>query len=92
MSAPQVSYSEATLASDHISHGTPAAFREHIFEMAGLAAIQAELAMRYAELGDDVGLEYATRRWIAYTRAALGTLKDLKAMNNKEAQNEQLRA
>jgi hypothetical protein len=69
---------------DHISHGTPAAFRAYIFEMAGLAAIQAELAMRYAELGDDVGLEYATRRWVAYTRAALGTLKDLRAINERK--------
>jgi hypothetical protein len=78
---------------DHISHGTPAAFRAYIFEMAGLAAIQAELAMRYAELGDDVGLEYATRKWVAYTRAAFGTLKDLKQMkNHKEVHNEQLRA
>ncbi len=79
--------------SDRISHGTPAAFREYIHEMAGLAAIQTELAMRYAELGDDVGLEYATRRWVAYTRAAFGTLKDLKQMNDhKEVRNEQLRA
>jgi hypothetical protein len=70
--------------SEQISHGTPAAFREYIFEMAGLAAIQAELAMRYAELGDDVGLEYATRRWVAYTRAALGTLKDLRAINERK--------
>ncbi len=81
------------MASDQVSHGTPAAFREYIYEMAGLAAIQAELAMRYAELGDDVGLEYATRRWVAYTRAAFGTLKDLKQMNDhKEVRNEQLRA
>ncbi len=70
--------------SDHISHGTPAAFRAYIFEMAGLAAIQAELAMRYAELGDDTGLEYATRRWVAYTRAAVGSLKDLRAMNDRK--------
>ncbi len=70
--------------SDSVSHGTPAAFREYIFEMAGLAAIQAELAMRYAELGDDAGLEYATRKWVAYTRAALGTLKDLRTINERK--------
>ncbi len=70
--------------SDSISHGTPAAFREYIFEMAGLAAIQAELAMRYAELGDDAGLEYATRKWVAYTRAAVGSLRDLRAMNERK--------
>ena len=64
--------------SDHISHGSPAAYREFIHEMAGLAAVQASLAMQYAEIGDDAGLEYAMRRWVAYTRAAVGTLKDLK--------------
>jgi hypothetical protein len=69
--------------SDIISHGTPAAFREYIYEMAGLAAIQAELAMRYAELGDDAGLEYAARRWAAYTRAALATVKDLRSMKEQ---------
>jgi hypothetical protein len=67
---------------DTISHGTPAAFRAYIHEMAGLAAIQAELAMMYAELGDDTGLEYATRRWVAYTRAAVDTLKDLRKTND----------
>ena len=67
--------------SDSISHGTPAAFRAHIHEMAGLAAIQAELAMQYAELGDDVGLVYALRRWVAYTRAAVAT--DLKSMKEQ---------
>ncbi len=74
--------------SDSISHGTPAAFREHIYEMAGLAAIQAELAMRYAELGDDTGLEYATRKWVAYTRAAVGSLKDLRGMNDHRGDHE----
>jgi histidine ammonia-lyase len=69
--------------SDSISHGTPAAFRAYIHEMAGLAAIQAELAMQYAELGDDVGLVYALRRWVAYTRAAVATAKDLKSMKEE---------
>ena len=66
--------------SDQISHGTPDAFRENIHEMAGMAAIQAELAMKYAELGDDTGLEYAIRRWVGYTRSALATMADLKAL------------
>lgn len=67
-----------------ISHGTPAVYREHIHEMAGLAALQAELVMRYAELGDDTGLEYAVRKWTAYTRAALDTLKDLREMAERK--------
>lgn len=69
------------MSQDHISHGTPDAFRYYIHEMAGLAAIQAELVMKYAELGDDAGLEYALRKWVAYTRAALATVGDLKKMN-----------
>jgi hypothetical protein len=72
---------------DQISHGTPAALREYIHEMAGLAAIQAELVMRYAELGDDAGLIYASRRWASYTKQALLTLADLKGVRaEKEGQ------
>lgn len=67
----------------HISHGTPDVYREFIHEMAGLATIQAELVMKYAEIGDDTGLEYATRRWVAYTRAALATMSDLKQMHKQ---------
>jgi hypothetical protein len=66
--------------SDQIAHGTPDAFREFIHEMAGLAALQAKLAMTYAELGDDAGLEYAIRHWMAYTRSAIATMANLKVM------------
>ncbi len=69
---------------ENISHGSADALREYIHEMAGMAALQAELAMKYAEIGDDTGLEYATRRWVAYTRAALATMVDLKAMRIDE--------
>jgi hypothetical protein len=72
---------------DQISHGTPDAFRESIHEMAGMAGLQAELAMRYAELGDDTGLEYAIRRWVAYTRSAIATMADLKALNKVKGGN-----
>jgi hypothetical protein len=43
-----------------------------------MARIQAELGVTYASIGDDAGLEYAVRRLVAYTRAALGTLNDLR--------------
>jgi hypothetical protein len=62
----------------HVSHGTPEAYREFIAEMLGMARIQAEIGETYAATGDDAGLEYAMRRLVAYTRAALGTLADLK--------------
>ncbi len=70
---------------NHISHGTPAAYREFIAESLSMARIQAELGATYAEIGDDAGLEYAIRRMVAYTRAALGTLKDLKTEKHRGA-------
>jgi hypothetical protein len=74
--------------SDQISHGTPDMCREVIHEVAGMASLQAELAMRYAELGDDTGLEYAVRRWTAYTRSAIATMADLKAMKAQKGGHE----
>lgn len=67
---------------DHanITHGTPGSCREFIHEMLVGARIQADLGMTYAALGDDAGLEYALRRFLAYTRAAAATFKDLKAI------------
>jgi hypothetical protein len=59
-------------------HGTPDAYREFIGEMLAMACIQAELGATYASISDDAGLEYALRRLVAYTRAALGTLNDLR--------------
>jgi hypothetical protein len=72
---------------DQIFHGTPAAYREFIEENLSMARIQAELGATYAAIGDDTGLEYATRRLVAYTRAVIATLGDLKALNEKEGQH-----
>ena len=68
------------MSDDQISHGTPAALREYIHEVVKRAAIQAEIAMQYAELGDDAGLDYTIRHLVAYTKSALATMADLKAM------------
>ncbi len=68
----------------HVSHGTPEAYREFIAESAGLDRIQAELAEAYAAIGDDVGLEYATHRLVAYTRCVISTLADLKRAKTGE--------
>ena len=62
----------------NVAHGTPDAFREFIAENAALVRVQAGLAETYAATGDDVGLEYAVRRLLAYTRQVVGTLADLK--------------
>jgi hypothetical protein len=71
-----------THSNDGAPHGTPWALREFIEESLAMARIQAELGATYASIGDDAGLEYAVRRLVAYTRAALGTLNDLRT--NKE--------
>lgn len=69
---------------DPAPHGTAEALREFIGENTDLARIQAELATVYANVGDDIGLEYAVRRLVAYTRAAVGTLPDLWALKMRE--------
>lgn len=61
-----------------VAHGTPDAFREFIAETLAMAQIQANLGTTYAEIGDDMGLEYAVRRLVAYTRTALATVNDLR--------------
>jgi len=61
-----------------VAHGRPDAYRELIAENAWYAAVQADLAQTHAAIGDDVGLEYAVRRLVAYTRQIAGTLADLK--------------
>jgi hypothetical protein len=66
-------------------YGTPEALRQFIAENTDMARIQAELATTYASIGDDVGLEYAIRRLVAYTRAAVSTLPDLRAEKAQEA-------
>jgi hypothetical protein len=58
-------------------------FREFIGETLAMAQVQAELGATYAAIGDDAGLEYSVRRLVAYTKAAVGTLNDLKAEKPK---------
>ena len=60
--------------------GSVAELRAFIGETIGLAAVHAGLAETYASLGDDAGLEYAMRRFAAYSKAAFATLADLKAV------------
>jgi hypothetical protein len=64
---------------DHVAHGTPTALREYIAECIALAADQAGLVQTSAEIGDDKGLEYALRYFVAYAKAAFSTFQDLKA-------------
>jgi hypothetical protein len=68
---------------DTIPHGGPEMLRGCIHEAAGLASLHAQMAMAYAEIGNDAGLEFAIRNWVGYTSAALNTLGDLKALIKK---------
>lgn len=68
-----------------IGHGSPDAYRELIYNSLAMAAIRAQLGTTYAEIGDDAGLHYVIRNLVGYARTAVGTFKDLKAMNQAEA-------
>lgn len=56
--------------------------RQHIAELAGVIGASAEIIVRYAELGDDAGLEYQLRRLILHVRAATATFKDLAGLEH----------
>lgn len=56
--------------------------REHIAELAGVISVNAEIVARYAELGDDTGLEYQLRRLILHVRVAAETFKNLAEIEN----------
>jgi hypothetical protein len=65
--------------------GSIAELRAVIGESMALAAVHANIAANYADLGDDAGLDYALRCFAASSKAALQTFADLKAANNKGA-------
>lgn len=56
--------------------------RENIAEIAGVICANAEIVVRYAEMGDDVGLEYQLKRLVLHVRAATATFKDLAEIEN----------
>jgi len=55
--------------------GDFAGMAQFVHECAGLVKVHAELAQQYAEIGDPVGLTYATRCLVAYTKAVGSTVK-----------------
>ncbi|MBG0801644.1 hypothetical protein IYW40_09120 [Methylocystis sp. H4A] len=68
-----------------VSFPIPSAARQcraHIAELAGVIGANAEIIERYAELGDDVGLEYQLRRLVLHVKAATATFRDLAAIEN----------
>lgn len=60
-------------------HGTPRALFEFAAETMVMAHISAELAATYAGIGDAAGLEYQTRRLIAYVKAVIPTVKEIRS-------------
>ncbi len=51
--------------------------RADIQEAMGMAGIYAGMAQDFAAVADDAGLAYTLRRFMAYTRAAIGSFNDL---------------
>jgi hypothetical protein len=71
----------AVASSDSAPCGSKIELRAFISESIALAAVHANIAADYADLGDDKGLEYALRCFAAACKAALATFADLKAAN-----------
>ena len=58
--------------------------REFIRENLAMVRIQADLGATYADIRDDIGLNYAVRKLAAYMQAALATIADLEATKDKK--------
>lgn len=68
-----------------LNHRAPAhagEIRRELFDYAAehmaLAAISADLAVTYAQTGDLAGLDYSVRKAVAYLRAVVPTVRDLR--------------
>jgi hypothetical protein len=59
--------------------------RGYIAEQIWAASIQADLILRFTEIGDDTGVIYAMHKHVAYTRSAAKTANDLRAIIVAEA-------
>lgn len=55
-----------------------AALFEYAGEMLDMARIHSQLGTTYASIGDLAGLEYSTRRVIAYLKSAIPSVKELR--------------
>ena len=76
--------------SDHNApYGTPEAYRQFIAETVAGAAIHADLARTYAEIGNDAGLAFALKCLVACTRASVNTMTHLKRMKVEQALRQQ---
>ncbi len=65
-------------------YGSQDAYRQAIAETLDMACFHAELGIRYASAGDDVGLTYTMRRLATYLKAAIGIHADLRASKSRE--------
>jgi hypothetical protein len=73
---------------DHVAYGTPEAYRQFIAETLAGAAIHADVARTYAEIGNDAGLAFALRCLVACTRTSVSIMADFKTMKAKQAQRQ----
>jgi hypothetical protein len=73
---------------DHVAYGTPEAYRQFIAETLAGAAIHANVARTYAEIGNDAGLAFALRCLVACTRTSVSIMADLKTMKAKQVKRQ----
>lgn len=55
--------------------GDSAGFAQFVHECAGLAKVHADMLQQYIEIGDPVGMTYATRCLVTYTKAIGSSVK-----------------
>jgi hypothetical protein len=60
--------------------------REFVYEHLDLARAQCEMAMKYIELGDDVGLAYALRHFAGYAKTAVVTFNELASLRRADSE------
>lgn len=63
----------------------PQDFRDYVADALGIVILHAEIAQRFAGMGDDAGLEYALSGMIGATRCARDVFRDIRPADDGEA-------
>lgn len=63
----------------------PQDFRDYVAATLGVVILHAEIAQRFADMGDDDGLEYALSGMIGATRCARDVFRDIRPADDGEA-------
>lgn len=68
--------------SEQSYHGTREPLLDDIYEIMFSIRTSAEIGLLYAEAGDALGIEYQTRKLIAYVKAVIPSVKALRATSD----------